>query len=144
MKKNNIKLIALILAIGIPLSACRYKKDLQDTVFSEFKASELNRKYEWFKDTHSRLSSLKAQIENKEAQISSMKASYEGVPRNQWSRFDIQNLSIFEQEMLGIKGSFNNLAAEYNSEMSKFHTSFANTGVMPAGSDLPTQVISYK
>lgn len=140
-----MKLISTVLLISVlTASSCRYKEDLQDTVFSEYKASELNRKYEWFKNAHAKLTSLQAQIEGKKGQIAGMELSYAGVPRKDWARHDSQTLSIAQQELFGITSAFNNLAAEYNAEMAKFHTAFTNAGTIPAGSTLPREVIQYK
>ena len=137
-------IFSILLFALLPLSSCRYKEDLQDTAFNEFKASELLKKYEWFKNAHAKLTSLQAQIEGKRAQVGAMELAYAGVPKKDWSRFDSQNQAITQQELFGLTAAFNNLAAEYNAEMAKFHVAFTNSGEIPKGSTLPREVIQYK
>ncbi len=118
MKLVSLPLLA-ILALIVPACGNRYTRDAADTAFAELKASELNRKYEWFKDAHARLAALDATITTRKA------------------------MGKNDETLLGTIATRNALAAEYNAEMSKWHTAFMNAGTVPAGSSLPRAVIEY-
>jgi hypothetical protein len=135
-----MKAIIPLCAIAILLVGCG---DAIDTVYSEARPREINRKYEWFKDAHARLTALQSQVRTKEAQMVILDKAYEGVKRQDWSRIDIQNQMLYSQELAGMKASFDNLAAEYNAEMAKWHTAFANFGTSPTGGTLPKEFIPY-
>lgn len=143
MTKTSITLAA-IAAIGlftIVPTCSRYTNDAGNAIFSELSPTQLNRKYEWFKDAHSKLASLQAQVDFKKELVAEIKAETSGRAK---TRDELQLAGQYSQELQGITAAYNNLAAEYNSEMSKFHTAFLNAGTMPKGSELPREVISYK
>lgn len=58
--------------------------------------------------------------------------SYKGIPRNEWARDDRELHAVLSGELSGIKASYNSLAAEYNSQMSKMNWRFTNIGELPA------------
>lgn len=116
---------------------CRYERDLRDTTFKEFKASSLLQKYEWFKNAAAQCDAKLANIKVLSARKKSMVDSYGDTPRKEWAREDRQSLNVWEQEVAGLIGSYNNLAAEYNAAMSKFNYRFTNVGDLPVGTSQP-------
>ena len=104
-----------------------------NTAYKEFKPSELLRKYEWFKDVSAQLDKKRANINVYNTRIVSLKTDYEGAKRSDWDRTDKETMSLWNQELAGVKASYNGLAAEYNSQMSKLNWRFTNVGDLPAG-----------
>jgi hypothetical protein len=49
----------------------------------------------------------------------------------------MERLSIWQSEVAGVKASYNLLAADYNSAMSKFNYAFCNVGKLPQGAVEP-------
>ena len=116
-------------------TAVKMEDNLHKTVYEQFKPEELLRKYEWFKDAASQLDQKASTLKVYEKNFSNMKTMY-GVDSNnrrKWSRDDREQWNIWESEYTGIKASYNDLAAEYNSSMVKFNYRFCNTGELPAG-----------
>lgn len=106
----------------------------------------LNEKYEWFKNTHATLVSRRATLRALDGKMVTLREDYEGVSRKDWARDDRQTLTKWQSEHDGIKASYNALAAEYNAEMSKWHTEFVNAGKLPAGDklgEIPRTVAPY-
>lgn len=105
----------------------------------------LNAKYKWFKDCLAALDAKRATIIQLEGKISRLRTDYADKSRSEWASNDRQSLNQWETERDGIVASYNSLAAEYNSAMSKFHTAFLNAGMVPAGGDpnMPREVRNY-
>lgn len=133
----------LMVSIWLFAKSCSVANETASVVNQELGPRALNAKYEWFKDAHASLNSRKATIEMFSGKIKRLEKQYIDVPRNAWSRSDIDSLNQWESERDGTIAAYNNLAAEYNSEMSKFHTSFLNAGMLPAGGTLPREVAPY-
>lgn len=119
------------------LPSCRYVHNARETAFDEFKPSELLRKYEYYKDASAQLDKKIADIQVYDTRVSSLLEQYEGVKRIEWAREDREQLSIWQSEVAGVKASYNLLAADYNSAMSKFNYSFCNVGKLPQGAIEP-------
>jgi hypothetical protein len=98
-------------------------------------------KYEHFKDMSAQLDAFNATITANQARAKSIEDGYtvDGklLPRTQWSRDDREAYNQIQTEVAGIKGAYNNLAAEYNADMAKFNYRFANQGDLPPGADKP-------
>lgn len=105
----------------------------------------LNAKYEWFKDSWAALDGKRATLGELDIKIRRLRADYEGVKRNEWSRVDLSAVNQWETERDAILASYNELAALYNAEMAKWHTAFVNAGTLPAGGDgdIPREVRPY-
>jgi hypothetical protein len=131
MKKYFIFCL-LILTIS-----CRYTHDASDTAFKEFKPSELLKKYEYYKDCSASLDKKIADIQVYDVRVKSLQDEYKGIKRQNWAKEDREQLSIWMSEVAGIKASYNTLAAEYNSAMSKFNYAFCNVGDLPKGAINP-------
>lgn len=89
-------------------------------------------KYEWFKDASSQLEKKKEDINIYKQRITSFEADYEGVKRKDWDRIDKQTYSQYQQELAGVRSSYNKLAAEYNANSQKF-----NWNIYKGNSDIP-------
>ena len=97
----------------------------------------LLQKYEWFKDASAQLDKKQADIRVYESKITSMKSEYNGQKRSSWDRTDKETMNQWDQELAGIKSSYNSLSAEYNSQMSKINWKFCNVGELPPGNLYP-------
>jgi hypothetical protein len=114
-------------------------------VQKELYPSALLKKYEWFKDASAQLDKKVADINIYETKIQNMKKDYSGQKRSAWDRTDKENMNIWEQELAGIKASYNGLSAEYNAQMSKINWAFCNRGTMPANlNPLPREYKPYQ
>ncbi len=141
MKKLIIALIAVISLTAI--SSCRYVNDARDTAFEEFKPSELLNKYEYFKEMSGALDKKIADIQMYDARIKNLEESYAGAARSTWARDDREAYNTIQAERIGIKASYNQLAADYNVAMAKFNFAFCNVGSLPEGAKDPLPK-SYK
>jgi len=127
-----------MVTIAMLIVSCgRYGQDARDTIYDEFKVSSLLEKYEYYKDAAAALDKKIADIGVYNTRITSLKADYEGLARKDWPKDDREQMSIWQSELSGIKASYNTLASEYNSAMSKFNYSFCNIGKLPQGATIP-------
>lgn len=127
-------LLGLFVFVGF---SCRYVKNASDTAFEQFAPSELLKRYEWFKDAAAKLEAKAANIKVAEASLTTIEKQYDGVPRKDWPRTDLETHSVRQQEIAGLKASFNLLAADYNARMVKANYRFCNEGDLPRGADKP-------
>lgn len=139
MKK--IGLVA-VLVVSVPLLvvsciAWRYGANAVATAEKELSPDALLRKYEWFKDVTAQLEAKDATIRVHQSKIDGLTKDLSDTPRKDWARDDRENLNQWRQEVAGLKGSFNILAADYNSQMAKVNWRFCNVGELPAGADTP-------
>jgi len=70
---------------------------------NELEPSVLQQKYEWFKDASAQLDAKIANIEVYQGRINRLQNTYNGTPRNQWNRADIDQINLYESEVGGIK-----------------------------------------
>ncbi len=103
----------------------------------EFGMDASLKKYEEFKKISATLEAKLASIKVKEASIKNLEKQYEGTPRKDWPRTDLEQHSLWISEMSGMRASYNSLAADYNSRMAMFNYSFANVGDLPKGATIP-------
>jgi hypothetical protein len=131
--------LLLLLCVAIPVTCvgCRWANNAEKVAYDEFSASSLRDKYEWFKNAAAKLDAKSASIKVAEANLRSLERQYEGVARKDWPRADLEAHSIRSQELAGLKMSFNQLAADYNSRMSKENYRFCNVGDLPKGATQP-------
>lgn len=115
-------------------------KVLQKEVYPE----ALLRKYEWFKNASAELDKKNADIKVYSSKIADMREEYKGEKRSAWDRTDKETMNQWEQELAGIKASYNALGAEYNSQMSKINWAFCNVGQLPPSAQpLPREFKPY-
>jgi hypothetical protein len=69
--------------------------------------------------------------------VKCMREDYKGQKRSSWDRTDKETFNTWEQELAGIRASYNGLAAEYNAQMAKMNWAFCNIGKCPPGSTNP-------
>jgi two-component SAPR family response regulator len=100
------------------------------------KASTLLKKYEWFKDAAAQLDKKQADIAMYESMVEETKKDY-GPDQSKWPRDVRETQSQRKTEMLGVKSSYNSLAAEYNAAMAKINYEFCNVGDLPRGATKP-------
>lgn len=130
----------IALSVFLPLLS-----DSRRVIVNEYSASSLLDKYTRFKDMYASLEAKRATIKTLDGKIKSIEDQYEGVPRKDWVREDIQTINQWRTEIDGLKASYNNLAAQYNSDMSKANVNFTNIGELPKGATepLPRSVATY-
>lgn len=132
-----MKRMIILVLLSLPLFGCRYVNDAADTVFEETKLSSSLKKYEWFKDAAAQCEAKLATIEAYKARQKNLMDEYTGKSRSEWSREDREQYNLWESELAGIRANYNNLAAEYNSAMSKINYAYANIGELPRGATQP-------
>lgn len=103
----------------------------------QFGPQALLTKYEWFKDASAQLDKKQADIGVYEGRFKRLESAYSGVSRTKWARDDREQMGIWQSEVAGVKASYNQLAADYNSQMSKFNYRFTNVGDLPRGAEKP-------
>lgn len=126
--------ILLIVVVGGTCNtATKIVGNAQQTVYDQFKPSELLRKYMWFKDAGAQLDGKIATIQAYESKNSDIKSQYTGIPRNRWAKSDIDAYDENLDDEAGAKGSYNILAGQYNAAMKEFNYRFTNVGGLPEG-----------
>ena len=126
-----------LIAFGAIGLVCQCASETSQVAHQEFNAKTLLDKYTWFKDVSAGLDQKIANIKVYNSRLKSMKERYSGMKSNEWSRTDSEQYNIWVSEQAGIVASYNNLASEYNSQMSKFNWSFCNIGTLPKGATVP-------
>lgn len=102
--------------------------------------AELLRKYEWFKDAS-------AQLDQKVSSIKIFKKRNESIlAASDKTRSDKESYYLALTEVDGMKASYNELAAEYNSQMAKINWRLCNVGQLPQGATdtLPREYKQYQ
>jgi len=124
----------LLLIICSAIVGC---SETAEVAQKELGPKALLRKYEWFKDAAAALDSKKASIDVYEGRFARLKEEYKGKSRSDWSREDREQSNLWEQEVAGIKASYNSLAADYNAAMAKANWNFCEVGTLPPGATTP-------
>lgn len=149
MFKWAVGLFLFIAVLGVTLNMIGFFAGAANNAITvakkEFYPDALLRKYEWFKDASAALDAKAADMRVYDNRLATLKQQYAGSTRAQWARDDREQYSIWASEAAGVRASYNSLAAEYNSEMSKFNVAFMNAGGMPqGGKPLPREYRSYQ
>jgi hypothetical protein len=139
-------LVSLFVGITIMNFTCGVFNNASAVIKKEVYPAALLKKYEWFKNASAELDKKQADISLYASKIISMRKEYEGEKRSAWDRTDKETFNIWEQELAGIKASYNGLAAEYNAQMAKINWAFCNIGKLPPGAitPLPREYKPYK
>lgn len=147
--KNSTIILLIVLFVVLSVPACLFIKgcntasnmidDGFKTTEKQFSPSQLLKKYEWFKDASSQLDQKLATLKSYESRFENLKESYgaDSLKRRNWSRPDTEQWNVWQSEYLGIKASYNDLSAQYNSSMVKFNYAFCNVGDLPKGATEP-------
>lgn len=133
-----MKLVTVVLAIAFTLAITMsvlsgvswFASRTIDVVKQQIDPQELLRKYELFKDESAALDAKLASITIKEYQLREVRS----LPMDRTNR---EQLMIWQQELGGMKYSFNALAADYNAQMAKINYAFCNVGQLPQGATIP-------
>lgn len=104
------------------------------TAQEQFGPKAFVQKYEALKNTAASLAAKKKDIEVMEASLDGIRKANGDKPRAEWPRDERQTYQQREAELIGLKMSYNSLAAEYNAAMAKENWRFAKVGELPAGS----------
>jgi len=94
-------------------------------------------RYEEFKDIAANCEAKLASIKVAQKRLTEMEKTYAGTPRKEWPRDERERYATWEQELTGMKASFNLLAADYNARMAKDNYRYANVGELPKGANNP-------
>lgn len=150
------KVFGIIVLVVVGLTSCGiagmavnwfgwFAAESGKVVKQEFSPQELLRKYDWLKSAHASLESKLADIKANKGKIEDMERAYKGVARNEWAPHDSVQYSQWQTELDGMKISYNNLAAEYNTRMAEIHWRFTNVGGLPQGASetLPREYAPY-
>jgi two-component SAPR family response regulator len=129
-----MKRLSLLLVL---LTGCGWFSEAKQVAQEEVGPRALLKKYETFKDMAAALDARAASIKVYENKMADLKKEYAGEPRSKWSREDREQWNQWTAELAGIKASYNDLAASYNSAMSKNNWAFTNVGDLPKGADKP-------
>jgi hypothetical protein len=138
-------LVVISIGMGVLNFTCGAVDNAAKVAQKELYPEALLRKYEWFKNASAELDKKQADIAVYSTKIKTMREEYAGEKRSQWDRVDKEISSVWEQELAGIKASYNGLSAEYNSQMSKINWALCNVGKLPPGATtpLPREYRSY-
>jgi hypothetical protein len=142
-------LVALLCVLGfgfkVVLAPLWFASRAVDVAKQELDPATLLKKYEWFKDAAANLGKQRANIVIYQNRVNEMKEDYEGTARKDWDRTDKEQMSLWNQEVAGVKAAFNSLAAEYNAQMAKINWRFCNRGMLPEGAteELPREFATY-
>lgn len=121
VRKTIFWAVGIIILVAVALYAFGWLSEAAKVTKDEFGPKASLKKYEWFKDVSAKLEQKKADIQLYEKRIINLEEDYKGVARKDWDRTDKETLNQWESELVGIKQSYNNLAAEYNAQSSKFN-----------------------
>lgn len=127
----GVAAILLLIVLSLVGRACTWTSGALDTVQQEVSAKELLRKYQWFKDASAQLDKKVADVKVYDRRVKVIEGN-----KNP-TRADQEQLYIWMSEVAGVKASYNGLAAEYNSAMSKINFRFVNVGDLPKGASTP-------
>lgn len=126
-------IVVLCTIVGIAISVIAFGTGLigssAEVARQEFGAKATLVKYEWFKDASAQLQKKQADIRVYEGRLKTLTDAYQGQPRSAWDRTDKEAYNLSVTEIAGIKASYNDLAAQYNSASSKFNWKFAQGDV---------------
>ncbi len=122
--------------------AADYAGKVVSTAEEQIDPRTLLRRYEWFKDARAQLDKKRADIALYEQRLANTEGRYVG---RDMPRHVFEQVGLWQTEMLGVKASYNSLAAEYNSQMSKINWRFTNVGQLPAGATeaMPREFTPY-
>lgn len=136
----SIGLIGVSVVFGVISYALGWFSEAGKVAQEQFGPAALLKKYESFKDMSAQLDARLSTIKVHENKVAKMEAD-----KANWTRPDKEAYYIKVDELAGIKAAFNNLAAEYNSNMAKDNYAFTNVGRLPQGAKdpLPREYKTY-
>lgn len=138
MKAFGWAVLVIILVAGLwfGMFALGWIGRAADVVVQQIDPFELQRKYELFKDEAAQLDKKTADIHVYEARFKAFGTKKMECPET-LSRTRSEQCLVWMQEVSGVIASYNGLAADYNSQMSKWNYAFCNVGSLPKGATEP-------
>ena len=130
-------IIALCLVGGVAAYALGWFGEAAQVFKEEVGPRASLRKYEWFKNAAQQLQAKKANIEASEADLAAARAEWAATSPTEVPRDAREAMDLRRKEVLGLKANFNQLAAEYNANVSKVNWSAMNVD------DLPSEFTEY-
>ncbi len=124
MWKRIILFTILFVVAIITFNVLGYFGQVVTVVKKEVAPQVLLNKYEWFKDASHQLEKKRRAIINYQARLKDIEDSMSEIKRHEWPRAVQETYSMAYNEYLGIKSSYNSLAAQYNSQSSKINWKF--------------------
>src|SRR3990167_3223737 len=115
-----VKIILAVFALFIFVSVIGYGLgwfgEAARVTQEEFGPKAMLEKYEWFKDAAANLEKKQADVGVYESRTKAMNETYKDLPRQKWPREDREQYNVWVSEVAGVKASYNQLAADYNSQ----------------------------
>lgn len=138
MRTFGIVILVLTLFVALSIGGCMlgWFGRAVDVVQQQIDPFELQRKYELFKDEAAALDAKVATIHVYENRFKAFGAKGINCPET-LSRTRSEQCLVWVQEVSGIVASYNDLAKDYNSQMSKWNYAFCNVGSLPKGAEVP-------
>lgn len=125
-------IFALLIVGGIATYALGWFSEAGKVAKEEFGPRASLRKYEWFKNAAQQLQAKKANIDASEADLAASKAEWASTAPTDVPRDVREAMDLRRKEVLGLKANFNQLAAEYNANVSKVNWSSMNVDGLPS------------
>ena len=139
--------LALCAVLLTGCNALRWSHEASEVTYQQVRPQELLRKYERFKEVRAALDAKRASIEQFRSVLAATRADYAGTPMKDWPLDARETFQQRRAELHGMIASFNLLAADFNSAMSKENYRFCDVGRMPEGLEgmepLPRKYVPY-
>lgn len=94
--------------------------NLTGVICNEYSPDRMLKKYEWFKDQSTQLQQLQSRIKSTEKRLADFKVTY-GADVNKWGWETKDEYNRVQTVLQGYLEQYNYMAAEYNSQSSKFN-----------------------
>lgn len=135
----KVAIPALLLILGgfwLFGTTCSVANETANVAQQQFGPRAAVVKYEWFKDAAAALDKQRANLLVYEKRFTDFDAQYKGIARSQWPRDEREAYNQMKAEYAGVSAAYNDLAAQYNSNMSKVNWQFASAS-------LPREIAPY-
>jgi hypothetical protein len=116
----GIGLLLMVAFTALNVAGCLFRpvNEAINVAHEEFGPRAALAKYEWFKDAAAKLDQKRADITQYSRRSESLAKQYAGVPFKDWDRKDKEHLAIWDSEVVVVKASYNEIAADYNAQRS--------------------------
>ena len=104
----------LVAGLGLLAYVLGWFAEGAQVVQEQFGATASLKKYEAFKDWAAQLDAKAATLKSYQNRLKELENSYAGRSRSEWTREDREQFNLWQQYIVGIRSSYNALAAEYN------------------------------
>ena len=129
-----IGFLVLVVVVGVPFAfAMHWIGGAADVVQHETDPHIMLQKYRLMLTQQNSLEELKTNVGVYQKQLEDIKINNQGTPRNHWAASDREQYDNIANAVSASKITFNNLAAQYNSEMKDISWAFCNQAQLPDG-----------